>query len=192
MFCLDWKTLYDYWKIISTISVFIMILGFIKRKALKEAIAYCEDFCTYRRKWKLQLSFENHFLEEGFNYFSLRCVNRTAYNIRVTRIYTEKSVLEIGHYFYQQGTRETYYKNLQKQSLQSSDLSEYIDLDLSPVDTAEKRSFLNGYSESKNETKIKIRFRGEKTKIFVEYEIKNIQPSFFLSNKRSVKVMIPI
>lgn len=73
------------------------------------------------------------------------------------------------------------------------DLTPYLSyLNLVTSDTNEKRFFISGRTEQKNEARIKVRFKGKKTKVFIEYEMKDIQKSLFCSNIRLVNFVIPI
>ena len=157
-------------------------------------LGYIYDFCTYKRKWNLRLFFEEQKLDNSdkFHYFCLRCVNNTTDNIRITKLYVKESYLEVAHHFLKDGILEVEYKNVGKEILQRNNLNLNTDTDLTPLDTDEKRFFINGRSERKNEMRIKARFKEKKTKIFIEYEIRDIQKSLFFSNVRLVKVVIPI
>jgi len=48
-------------------------------------------FCTYKNKWNLRLFFEKHKIKNDIHYFSIRCINTTSNNIKITKIYIKRA-----------------------------------------------------------------------------------------------------
>lgn len=163
-------------------------------------INYIYDFCTYKRKWNVRLLFEQRMEEDNKYYFSIRCINNTSYHIQLTNIYIKehqnKALLKVQCFNgYKNGIAETEYKNIKCSKLTYKHTNIY----LSPKDTNDYRDYLISDHDSKilnNKATIKIEFQGKKTKLFLEYEIKDVNQSsllrFFISNKRVEQVIIPI
>ena len=166
-------------------------------------INYIYDFCTYKKKWNLRLFFEKHKVKNDIHYFSIRCINKTSNNIKITKIYIkepkEKALLKIGYYTTDNTRGPTLWKVEYEDIAQGILYDKYTNTSLSPTDTKEYRNYMihdyeNGIRN--NEATIKIEFQGVKTELYVEYEIKDIKLlfflKFFLSTIRIVKVIIPI
>ena len=163
-------------------------------------INYIYDFCTYKKKWNLRVFFEGRTTKDTKYYFSTRCVNNTAYNIQLTRIYIKehknKALLKVqGFNGYKNGIAEMEYKDIKLNKL----TYDHTNIDLSPKDTEEYRNYLTtdyGSRILNNEATIKIEFQGKKTKLFIEYEVQDINQlsffRFFITNRRIEKVIIPI
>lgn len=159
---------------------------------------YIYDFFTYKKVFNLRVFFEEMESEkDGFNYFYIRCVNKTTYNIQITKIYInnpDNCELEFAHYFYQNFDRQIEYKNIGKSIFSDrEDLNLNSDLNLTPCDSQERRFFVNGGSESKNEMRVLVRVKVIKgATIVIEYKVKDIKKSFFSNNTRSFKTRIPL
>lgn len=164
-------------------------------------INYIYDFCTYRRNWTMRLHFERYRLEDNTHYFSIRCINQTSYNIKLTKIYIKdtkkKATLKVGQRSYNNsGIAQLDYINIEHNLLND----EYTNINLSHKDTDEIRDYMEYDTNLKirnNEARIEVSFSGEKTELFIEYEIKDIISSFLMNiigfgNLRQIKVVIPI
>lgn len=168
---------------------------------ISKIISYIYDFCTYKKIWNLRVLFERRTTKDNKYYFSIRCVNNTSYNIQLTRIYIKESknqaLLKVQHF---EGIKDgiviTEYKDIERTKL----TEDCANLFLAPNDTKEYRNYWTSDYNSgvlNNESTIKIEFYGNRTELFVEYEIKDIKTSLFLNffgftNIRLVKVVIPI
>jgi hypothetical protein len=168
---------------------------------ISKIISYIYDFCTYKKTWNLRVFFERRMTKDDKYYFSIRCVNNTSYNIQLTRIYIKehknKALLKIQHFKgHKDGVAITEYKDIERTKL----TEECTNLFLSPKDTNEYRNYWTSDYNSgvlNNESTIKIEFSGNRTELFIEYEIKDIKTSLFLNffgfaNIRVVKVVIPV
>ena len=163
-------------------------------------INYIYDFCTCKKKWSLRFFFERHKIENGIHYFSIRCVNKMSYNIKLAKIYIkeseEKAILKIMRHEYKNGLYKPEYKNIKQQILSD----ECTNIYLSPVDTKKIRDYIMYDSDFKilnNEARIEASLVGIKTELFIEYKIRDIKSSRFrnvigLGDCGRIKVVIPI
>jgi hypothetical protein len=163
-------------------------------------VNYIYDFCTYKKKWNLRLFFERHKIKNGIHYFSIRCVNKMSYNIKLTKIYIkeseEKAVLKIAYHEHKNGLYKPEYKNIKQEILSD----ECTNIYLSPVDTKEIRNYMMHDSDFKilnNQARIEVSLAGIKTELFIEYKIRDIKSSRLwniigFDDCRRIKVVIPI
>lgn len=146
--------------------------------------AYIYDFFTYKKIWNVRILFEEDFSSgEGWHTFILLCINNTSYNIKIKKLYLkdDKGILELG----ESKIDNRGYSNIEY------GFQEKVNINLFPSDTQQREFLVTHMGDYKNQKRIAARYKGGKTYLFLNYEILDIKKSFFVSDVRTIKVVLP-
>ncbi len=148
---------------------------------LGQVVTYIYDFCTYKKKWNVKIDFSRINKEDDFYYFNLYLRNDTFYHVNIGKIKAKEGEIFIGF-------AKINNDGIVKKEFISTDRErfDYGWKNLVPSNHARIDTLFNN-----NEAEIWIKFKGNKTKILIEYEMSDFPKSIFLSNRRIVSRIIP-
>ena len=148
-------------------------------------VAYIYDFCTYKKIFNIRLLFEDANIKDNYYFFNLRIINNMSYNIKITKIYTKT-----GCFLLENNLNEKFNDDGLKIYEYLNQLQKTIELECK--DTEENHFILGVGGSSKNKDTINIKYKDKQTKIYIEYEIKDIIKSLFISKYRIKSFVIPM
>ncbi len=147
---------------------------------LGQALSYIYDFGTYKKKWDVKIDFSRIEKKNDFSYFTIYVTNNTFYHVNIGKIKVENGEVFIGF----------------PEHTNSGEIKKgYVEANGERFDYGWKKLSPSNHTKPdmwhSNETEIWIKFKGEKTKILVEYEMADFPRSIFLNSKRVANRIIP-
>ena len=147
---------------------------------LGQVFAYIYDFCTYKKKWNVKISFSRIEKKNNEYHFIAYLQNCTSYHVDIGAISTEKGELWIGESKINDlGEQEFIFVKIPKEKFR-------IGWDKLLPNDNEKSDLW--YSQG---TEVRLKYVGEKTKLRVQFEMSDFPDSIFLNNKRTASRIIP-